>query len=738
MTLNSDQILIHRYQIQELLGQGGFGAVYKAWDLNLKVPCAVKENFETNPSAVRQFEREATMLAMLRHPNLPRVTDHFRIEEQGQYLVMDYIEGDDLQTLLLESGGPLPEEKVLRWLAEVCDALAYLHSQPIPVFHRDIKPPNIKITPAGSAVLVDFGIAKTFDPANRTTQGARAITPGFSPFEQYGQAPTDARSDIYSLGATAFILLTGQAPSDSIARMAGAQLPQPRILNPALSERVERAILHALELMPDQRFQRVVEFKQALTEETGRGQYVMVSPIHAPEVKATMKAPEAVGEKPGETLRAYPATQVSPAPRPPQYSRPASQPVSRKSSSRWIGIGIGIFALLILGLLAVGGLAFALGLIPTGAPPTVTNSQAAGVPTTTTIAALPSTPTESKPTAPKPTAIPTDTRAPTEASPLVAPGQPAFKACQVTDTGGIDDKSFNATAWMGVIDAMKTFGIEGKYLEAQQGDYEKHILTFIEQEKCDIIITVGFLQADATRAAAEKYPTQKFSIVDSSFDPVLPNVMGQVFAIDQASFLAGYVAAGMTKTGKVGAFGGLQIPPVTAFMDGFDLGVRYFNQVHSTKIELIGWDMGSQSGIFIGNFESSADGRAIGEKLMADGVDVLMPVAGPAGLGSAAGALERGSVYIIGVDSDWYETAPDYRKVILTSVLKKSNITTFEAIKAALEGNFKGGVMTGDLGNGGVGLAPFHDFDPSVPDWLKVELEKIAAEISLGAVQTHP
>ncbi len=246
MALKDGQVLNSRYQIVRLLGQGGFGAVYQAWDLNLKVPCAVKENFETSPSAMRQFEREASMLAMLRHPNLPRVTDHFFIEGQGQYLVMDYIEGEDLRTILEREKKPLPEKQVTGWLVDICDALSYLHAQPVPVIHRDIKPANIKITSDGKAMLVDFGIAKAYSPESRTTQGARALTPGYSPFEQYGQAPTDARSDIYALGATAYDVLTGQAPPESIARMAGtraasAALAQPGYFSPDGSRHFEGA-----------------------------------------------------------------------------------------------------------------------------------------------------------------------------------------------------------------------------------------------------------------------------------------------------------------------------------------------------------------------------------------------------------------------------------------------------------------------------------------------------------------
>jgi basic membrane protein A len=343
---------------------------------------------------------------------------------------------------------------------------------------------------------------------------------------------------------------------------------------------------------------------------------------------------------------------------------------------------------------------------------------------------------------PEPTAVPTEvppepTEPPATEPPATEP--PAvFKACQVTDTGGIDDKSFNATAWKGVEEAMAEFGIEGKYLESQQQtDYEKNLKAFVD-EGCNIIITVGFLLGDATAAASTTYPDMMFSIVDYAYDPVLPNVLGQVFTTDEAAFLAGYAAAGMTQTGKVATFGGIQIPTVTVFMDGFALGVQYYNQQKGTAVEVLGWDPATQTGSFTGNFESKEDGRTLGLSFIDEGADIIMPVAGPVGEGTAAAVKERGNAWVIGVDADWYETVPDYKDIVLTSVLKNMNITTKGAIQAAMEGTFAGGVIVGTLENGGVGLAPFHDADSLVSAELKAELETIAAEIIAGNIPTSP
>jgi predicted Ser/Thr protein kinase len=264
MTLSVGQVVDSRYRIVKLLGQGGFGAVYQAWDARLERLCALKENLDPTPEVERQFGKEATILANLNHPNLPRVIDHFTVTDQGQYLVMDYVEGEDLQQML-DRRGPLPEVEALPWIAQICNALAYLHDQPQPIIHRDVKPANVKITPEGQPMLVDFGIAKFYDPARQTTLGARAITPGYSPPEQYGHGRTDARSDIYSLGATLYALLTGKEPVDSVERIIGAAaVTPPEELNPHISGPVAQIVMKAMAAEPAQRFQSIGEFKAAL------------------------------------------------------------------------------------------------------------------------------------------------------------------------------------------------------------------------------------------------------------------------------------------------------------------------------------------------------------------------------------------------------------------------------------------------------------------------------------------
>jgi basic membrane protein A len=321
-----------------------------------------------------------------------------------------------------------------------------------------------------------------------------------------------------------------------------------------------------------------------------------------------------------------------------------------------------------------------------------------------------------------------------------------FKVGQVTDTGGIDDKTFNATAYKGVEQAVAELGVEGKYLESQQqSDYAKNIQQLLD-ENTDLIITVGFLLGVDTATAAKANPDQKFAIVDYAYpdcfgDPAdegktcgstteLANVLGLTFATDQAAFLAGYAAAATTKTGKVATFGGINIPPVTAFMKGFEAGVNYYNQNMGTAVEVLGWSTADNDGAFTGNFESTDDGRSFAESFVQEGADIVMPVAGPVGLGSAAYCKETGSCMIVGVDTDMTVSAPEYTDIILTSVLKNMNVAVFDAIKAAKDGTFKGGVYSGTLANNGVGLAAVKGASAD----LTAAIEKLKADIISGAV----
>ncbi len=277
--LEPETVLRRRYKIIAPVGQGGMGAVYRAEDLRLEGRiCAVKEvrpDPDAPPEALaqaqEQFHREASILARLDHPNLPKVSDMF-VERRREYLVMDFVGGWDLRQLVEEKrrvGEFLSEERVLKWVDQLCDALEYLHGQDPPILHRDIKPANIKLAPSGLIKLVDFGLVKVMagDDSSTVTVLQGRGTVAYTPLEQYGgdTGHTDVRSDIYSLGATLYHLLSNQPPADAKQRFLNPNaLVFPRIVNPRISPITERAILSAIAMHPDPRPQSVGAFRELL------------------------------------------------------------------------------------------------------------------------------------------------------------------------------------------------------------------------------------------------------------------------------------------------------------------------------------------------------------------------------------------------------------------------------------------------------------------------------------------
>jgi serine/threonine-protein kinase len=263
--LQAGYLLHGRYRINRVLGKGGMGMVYQADDLTLNKQAAVKVNFATGEECAGQFLQEAHLLAALHHPNLPRVTDYF-IEDPCQYLVMDFLSGLDLQTWL-EREGRQPWSVMRPLIGQLCDALNYMHSQNPPVTHRDIKPGNIKLRADGSAVLVDFGIAKAAEASQKTSVGARGYTPGFAPPEQAGGSRTGPYSDQYALAATLYNLLTGVKPVDSIKRVLDNEIvPDACALNPEIPKNVSDALTRAMSIQPEDRFGSVRNFLSALDD----------------------------------------------------------------------------------------------------------------------------------------------------------------------------------------------------------------------------------------------------------------------------------------------------------------------------------------------------------------------------------------------------------------------------------------------------------------------------------------
>jgi basic membrane protein A and related proteins len=711
-----------RYRILEQLGEGGMATVYKAYDMRLERDVAVKiiriDQFAPAmlDRVLKRFEREAKALARLTHPNIVHVNDYG--EHEGvPYLVMDYIPGG---TLKLSLGKPMPWQEAMRLLVPIAEALEYAHEHN--VIHRDIKPSNILLTEKSQPMLSDFGIAKILEgeeSATLSVTGTGVGTPEYMAPEQWiGKAGPLA--DLYSLGVVLFELVTGRKPytADTPAaimlKQATDPLPRPRQFVPDLPEEVEKVLFKALAKSPEDRYQSMGEFTAAIDKVLASGR----------TIESVEKPKEMSKEEEDKTLLVEVPEKKIPEEKKevPVFSK-AGQRAGKWG--RWLPWGVGavvlVAAAVIIGLLVQGS-----GGHLSPPPPTAT-------PLSTTL--------------PVPIILPTI--APTAVLIPTATATPKIKVGEVTDLGGVDDKSFNALAWKGVTDAISQLGVDGKYLESsQQSDYVKNINQMLTEHQ-DLIITVGFLLGVDTASVAKANPDQKFAIVDYTYPDCYPgavegkdcgsstdlaNVRGLAFQTDQAAFLAGYLAAGMTKTGKVASFGGVQIPTVTIFMKGFQAGVKYYNQKHGTTVQALGWDDAAQKGLFTGNFTSTDDGRSFATSLVQEGADIVMPVAGPVGLGSAAYCQTSGKCLIIGVDTDWFVSANEYASVELSSVQKKMDVAVFKTIQDFVNGRFAGGTVTYTLKDGGVDLAPYHNFDSQVTQALKNELTQLRADIISGAV----
>jgi len=321
--------------------------------------------------------------------------------------------------------------------------------------------------------------------------------------------------------------------------------------------------------------------------------------------------------------------------------------------------------------------------------------------------------------------------------------------CMVTDTGGINDRSFNASSWAGMQAAAQANGnVTVKYLQSTtQSDYTPNINAFISQ-KCNIIVTVGFLMGAATEAAAKANPDQKFAIVDCSYASGCltgtkePNIDQLVFNTVQDGFLGGYLAAGMTKTGKVATFGGIELPTVTIYMDGYWDGVQYYNSKHNTHVQVLGWSEKTQKGSFTGDFTNQTKGQTLTQTFISEGADIIFPVAGNVGLGAAKAVQSANSsagsnkVNMEWVDVDGCISAATYCQYFITSVEKGVTASVKATVLSASDGTFKGGSYVGTLANGGAVLAPFHDFASKIPAALQTELKQVQADIQSGAIQT--
>jgi len=312
----------------------------------------------------------------------------------------------------------------------------------------------------------------------------------------------------------------------------------------------------------------------------------------------------------------------------------------------------------------------------------------------------------------------------------------------VTDTGGVNDKSFNQSAWAGVQKAATEFGWTANYIESKvASDYSKNIDQFAT-EKYDVIVTVGFLMGDDTAVKAKQYPNIKFAIIDNSYFPStgsvacadtvkdcyddggLKNVTSLMFQEDQVGFLAGVLAAGMTKTGVVCTVAGMEIPPVVRFVVGYQNGAKWMTPSIATPLN-----------VYIPSFTDPAKGKETGISMIGQGCDVIFGVGGNTGNGGLLAAKEQG-LMAIGVDVDQYNTYPEVQSALMTSAAKNVDVAVYEYLKAVKAGTSKAGVVTATLKNGGVGLAPYHDWDSKIPQTVKDKVAEASKGLIDGTIVT--
>ncbi|MHB1234425.1 MAG: BMP family lipoprotein [Microbacteriaceae bacterium] len=331
--------------------------------------------------------------------------------------------------------------------------------------------------------------------------------------------------------------------------------------------------------------------------------------------------------------------------------------------------------------------------------------------------------------------------APTAGPASSAPKVSNFVPCMVSDNGGFDDKSFNQLGLEGLQAAAKALGVTEHHVQsASENDYAPNITQMINQG-CNLIVTVGFNLANATRDAAKANPKVEFALIDSTISNAdgsaltLPNVKPILFDTAQAAFLVGYAAASYSKTGVIGTFGGMQIPPVTIFMDGFAEGAAYYNKQKGKSVKVLGWDVAKQTGSFTGGFAAGTEAQNAAQTLIDQNADVILPVGGPIFQSAGAAILSSGkNIALIGVDADVFLTFPKYDSLYLTSIMKGMAAGVSDVVKAAAAKKFDNTPYVGTLANGGVGVAPFHDFASKVDPALQKELDAIKADIISGKI----
>lgn len=335
--------------------------------------------------------------------------------------------------------------------------------------------------------------------------------------------------------------------------------------------------------------------------------------------------------------------------------------------------------------------------------------------------------------------------APESTASSAAAGASDYLPCMVSDSGGFDDKSFNQLGKEGLDQAAAELGSK-KPIEVQsqaETDFASNLSSLVDQG-CNTIITVGFLLAPAALESAQANPDLQYVSIDDTVDQDFdgktdaPNIKPIIFDTAQAAYLAGYLAAGVSKTGVVGTFGGMNIPTVTIFMDGFAQGVEKYNADNGTSVRVVGWDRAAKDGSFTGGFEANDTARQTAQAIIDQNVDVLLPVGGPIYQSAAVAIQDSGrQIAMVGVDADVFQTDPSVGSLLLTSILKGIDVGTKDAIVSAGKGEFDTTPFVGTLENEGVGIAPYHDWSDRVPADLTSKVDALKADIISGKIKVE-
>ena len=704
IALKPGTILVNRYLIGRVLGQGGFGITYVALDNETKSRVAIKEYMPTeyasrdegtvglrlNDNSVQadfeygkeQFLQEAkTLAAFVGNEHIIGIRDMFEANGTA-YFAMEFAEGVNLKQYMEQRGGPLQVYEANRILLPIMEALQWVHSKGI--VHRDIAPDNIMIRSDGKAKLIDFGAAR-YSTGEKSKSLDVILKHGFAPYEQYSRRGRQGPfTDVYALAATYYYAITGKVPPDAVDRMDEDTLLPPSAYGVRVRRETESVLLKALAVSSRNRYQTMAEFYMALLnsmpEPFDPDNKTVAAPISAPK--------QAVREKPVQQEKkiAPPPQKEKPVSAPQRQKVPNSVPGKKKSPIIVIAV--------ILAVCILAGVLFSTGALKKRNP-------AVSSPSISSTAGKDSTAAVQKPAQTEP-----------DAAPAVSTAE--VRIGLVTDVGGIHDNSFNQTSWEGLQALAKEDpSFEVSYLESRtDADYRTNINAFID-DGYDLIICVGYMLADATREAAEANPDQKFAVIDDDYNADLPNVACLMFAQEQASYLVGLVAGSVTETKTVGYVQGMVSESLNKYGIGYIAGVLEACP-DATVLQ-----------VNANSFGDLAGGAAIALEMIGQGADVIFQAAGGTGMGVIEACNEEG-VWAIGVDFDQSGFAPDF---VITSAMKRVDVASQDIARAVKDGSYTAGVRMYDLSNGGVDLAPTRDHIPA--DFLEA-VEKAKAAVIAG------